>query len=227
MKKFTSISRPEAIEIYQDIIKNYKRLKKTAEFGQTEANYGVALSLYILSSEELIKAFVVLMHGFGVNVFQIKELNKVFHHHKTKHELSTLMELLVLVEAFFTATDKNTYSASINTGIKFIDETYKFLRGIQKAAKPLLEIEENLNWWSKADDYKNRGLYVDYRDELKTPNQITKEECESGKEKAEKLYERIRVVKITFEHQSTEEQKQIISDANKGITTYLKEQSNN
>ncbi|WP_430934003.1 AbiV family abortive infection protein [Saccharicrinis sp. 156] len=221
MKKFTSISRSEAIEIYPHIIKNYERLKKTADFAYTDANYGTALSLYILSSEELIKAFVIFLHSIGVNVLQAKELKGVFSQHKKKHELSQAVELIAFMESFILLTDKETYKPNVETGSEWLDKISGFVSGIGKIIEPISKFDKNAEWWDEADYYKNRGLYVDYCDDLKTPLQITKEQSSEGKEKAEKLFDRIRKIKIVFEKLPKQEQKQLIYDTNIGLVNYL------
>ncbi len=221
MKKITSISRSDAIAIYPHIIKNYERLKKTADFAYTYANYGTALSLYILSSEELIKAFVIFLHGIGVNVLQAKELKGIFSQHKKKHELSQALELIAFMESFILLTDKETYKPKVETGSEWLDMISGIVSGFGKIIEPISRLDKNTEWWDEADYYKNRGLYVDYSNGLKTPSQITKEQSTEGKEKAEKLFERIRRVKLVFEKQSEKEQKQLISDTNKGLVKYF------
>nr|WP_319399006.1 AbiV family abortive infection protein [uncultured Carboxylicivirga sp.] len=222
MKKFSSISRIEALEIYPRIIDNFNQLKKVAHFAYDDNNFGTAQSLYILSSEELIKSFVIYLHGVGGNVFQIKEIKGIFSDHKTKHEFSILLELLRIIEAVIIFSEED--SDIPKTGIKWIDKFMYYADKTSKAIQPLKNLDVNVEWWSNANTFKNRGFYVDYREQLLLPQDITEDECSLSKNIVSELYERITSIIDYFEKLPNGEKKTIIKLINQGLQKYQQEQ---
>ncbi|MBI9065331.1 MAG: hypothetical protein JEZ14_25330 [Marinilabiliaceae bacterium] len=77
------------------------------------------------------------------------------------------------------------------TGVGWLDSTLSVLDKASKALKPIMNLDKNLEWWEKADYYKNRGLYVDFKDHLLLPEDITEGECDLSREIVKKLLERI------------------------------------
>lgn len=79
MKKFIDLNPNESkgLDIY--LFNNAKKLKENAILiANKNKSYSSATSLLILSSEEIIKAILVLLHSKGYNVYQLKDAKKFF-----------------------------------------------------------------------------------------------------------------------------------------------------
>ena len=92
MKGFLNLSNEEYMAVSPTLFNNANVLITTAEDTSLKGNYGVACSLMILGTEELVKALIVFLKGYGVKVFK-----EVFHKHKTKHETALLIKAIATI----------------------------------------------------------------------------------------------------------------------------------
>lgn len=214
MKRFNSISRNEALSIYDELIENSKVLLKSGKLLSEQNFHGVATSITILGGEELIKGALLYFHGIGINILRIKDLKSVFKNHLPKHEAAKLSELLKIFESFIRLEEMEvkTYSTKkwLNDIMLILDQTRVFL-------EPIADMSENLDWWGEADKLKNRGLYVDYYDELLTPNQITLEQFNKTANIMKELSNRFRLIKVFMEKAEREERNELVQQINKGL----------
>lgn len=214
MKKFNSLTRKEALDIYNELVENSEVLIKSANLLSEQEYFGVATSLTILGAEELIKGSVLYFHGMGINILRIKELNGVFKNHVPKHEAGKLSEVLKIFESFMKLEDmeNKTYAKKkwLNDILEFLDKAIVFL-------EPIAEMAENLEWWGEADRLKNRGLYVDYYDELLTPNQITQSQFDQAKTIAKELLNRFRLIRVFMEKANEKDLKEFVGQVNQGL----------
>lgn len=214
MKGFLNLSNEECLEVSSTLFTNANVLISTAEDASLKGNYGVACSLTILGTEELVKALVILLKGYGVKVFRIKEFREVFHKHKTKHETALLIKaiatLLQILDVF--ETKKITQKQAQKHWISNV------ISGLKKGLKVvifLVEFGDDVLWWGKANDIKNNGFYVGYRDTLLLPQSITKETYQEVKRKSEKVKTHIRIFELLLKREKNP--REIVEILNEGI----------
>lgn len=167
-------------------LENSKSLSKIADKAAQENEFGIACSLKILAAEESIKACSLITMHYSKDV-EVKDLNKIFIDHKTKHEIlsdtSTIInavndvsttEFAVLDYIFetlekFPTSDKNKIDEFFNA----FSENFDWVRKVKNSD---LKAEESKKYWQKANLQKNRGFYVDYGEtKWYTPKDFTKE----------------------------------------------------
>lgn len=219
MKGFLNLTRMECIAIAPELFKNADVLIDTAVDASQKGNHGVACSLTILGTEELVKAFVIFLNGIGVNVFKIKELRKVFKDHIVKHETAILINVFNTISIIVSQFEEKAKYKS-NTGNKWGD---LILSGLRKGLDILGQVADFgsvVLWWENANDLKNNGLYVGYRDTLLLPKNITEEIFLKVKEQSDKVRSQIRLIKILAK--KNESKTEIVTLLNEGLALYEK-----
>jgi len=166
MKRFIDLSPTESKGVDDQIFKNGIELNKSAKIIANSKNYGLATSLLILSSEEVIKAILVLLHSNDCMVYELKESKEFFKFHKIRHKIAQLIEVNETILEI-----KKDWAKSSKTF--FI---IKSILQLTTKKHPILESNKRVNKLTSFNDLKNIGLYVDFRNDIVTPEMITKNE---------------------------------------------------
>lgn len=190
-KNFINISRQECLQCYSELLVNSERHFKAAEQLADTEEYGIAISLRVLGSEELVKALIIYLDGSGLRIRQVNGVKKFFTDHKTRHFISSifmimtsiikpmfemierLKELLHVPEA---RTNMNEFENALLSSDKEKANQISKDWGETKGKAIADRMSEQLDFWVAADEYKMKGFYVDYRDTLISPGQLTKAE---------------------------------------------------
>ncbi len=171
---------------------NFKKLFTASKQASVLRNYGLACSLNILASEELIKSFVLHLKYLHPNIPFVNS-DKLFLNHKYKHDeirnfLKSTHGNLELLN-FNILDDKETFLASLPSDK--VDEFKKECKDIERVKKRTeyirtfeIELDEIFTWLDQANNEKNLGLYVDYDKKNKqwnSPNDFSKEKFNKEK----------------------------------------------
>lgn len=167
-KSFLTLSPSESINLDRIVYLNANSLKRDAILiAEKNHSYNTAISLMILSIEEMIKAIFILLHSKEYDVYKIKQAKKIFNDHKTRHNYANLINAGSGISELIIICEK-------------INENSKKYKEQQK--KPLKEREteqllENLNSFIRFiclifsaekiesfNDKKNFGFYIDLDD---------------------------------------------------------------
>jgi|SRR6056297_1964960 len=169
MKKFINLSPEESTDLDKVIYKNAIQLKKDSKIlAKQNTSYGTAVSLLILSSEEIIKAILVLLHSKNYDVYKLQSSRKFFLDHKIRHNIAQIIELgNGFLEAFEKLKEEKPKVKS------FKKKSYlSSLLILIKASQPLLQSKNRIEEMQNFNSLKNEGLYVDYLDGIKIPKEI-------------------------------------------------------
>lgn len=216
-----NVSNNECENIYHVISKNGADLLKVSKLSADIGRHGIALSLLILGAEEYVKAIVLLLKANGVRVFDVPEIRQVFRDHKKKHEVATFIEIANIIEPLIKLTNWNE-KRKRRKQLPFWEKFSQNLKDLSDALQPFQQISESYNWWEKADEYKKRGLYVDYNNKLQTPNDfIVKDYIQAGNV-VKRLIRSYRIMNIIFNRLPNNVQKELVVTFNSGIKLYNK-----
>ena len=200
MSNFINITPQKSKIIHNVIYKNALKLYKDAlVVANTNKSYSTANSLVILSSEEAIKAILVLLHSEGYNVYKIVDAKKFFSDHKIRHQLAQLIEI---TSGFFESVQKYENRDSIKLfKIKneFLDSLINGFVEVVKAAKPIVESTKRINKLEDFNIKKNNGLYVGYKDKLIVPKlEITETDYLEAKDIVERIFKAYKTLGILY-----------------------------
>lgn len=190
-KTFFEISKQECLFLYHELVANCERHFRIAQLLADNDEYGTAISHRVLGAEELVKAMIIYFDGIGLNLRRVSGISKLFRDHKTRHAITfnfvlmatTLKPMLEIVErirVYLHFPDSRINLNELENAIILNDQNI-----VEQTAKLFGEtlvskIENQLDFWFAADDYKMKGFYVDFKTTLQSPGQISKLEYKNA-----------------------------------------------
>jgi AbiV family abortive infection protein len=150
--------------------------KKAAETASETGQYGIPVSLLILSTEQSISGILIYAQHFGFKLKDIPRIHLFFSDHIIKHRLAILISVVYSsMKIMMETVEKSRDQISGRIKITGYEET--FVREAKKEAFALFRtLPEMFDWWDNANLQKNRGFYVDYSNSIETPMQVTENE---------------------------------------------------
>lgn len=174
---FNSLDETELKEGFNSVLHNANAHFQSAQILANNKLFGIAVSHLILATEEAVKAF-----HFWAKMLLPKEdidITGVFSSHPTKHQSAVDI-------ADFIAKLQLEYRAIATEQILQCPDFSEQQKNIVAKDKILVDLKFNelksekvRNWWRQANSIKNKGFYVDYKDEnWVKPDDIDKKEYE-------------------------------------------------
>lgn len=200
MNTFINLSAQKSKGIDYNIYKNARQLRKDALLiSENNKSFSSATSLLILSSEEVIKSILVLLHSQGYKTYLIKDSKKFFKDHRIRHQMAQLIELSIGLLESFDKKESNEPVSLIKTKSDFWNRLLNGLFEIALASKPLENSVERIKILTEFDNKKNQGFYVDFRDRLLIPQiEITKTDFIETKIVVDRIFRFYKGLKILF-----------------------------
>ncbi len=178
-KGFQNISQKECFMVHYKILESAEQAWNSANTLADSGNYGGATSYAIISLEEQIKGMVLLIDSHGFRFRQVKGMDALFENHTVRYIIS----YYIFVMAVF-GEDLLRFIYRIRDypdQMKELAQQYKTDKNfIEKKAgwylsRKIIQLSQELEWFSKIDLFRQDGFYSDYDDTLKTPIIITRE----------------------------------------------------
>ncbi|WP_299122068.1 AbiV family abortive infection protein [uncultured Tenacibaculum sp.] len=200
IKKFPNLTPEESKSFDKLIYKNALQLKKDAiSIASIRKSYSSATSLLILSSEEVIKSILVLLHAEGYNVYKLKETHKFFFDHKIRHHIAQLIEMGSGIIKSMIRYDEQEPTKLLKTKIKWLDNFVNGTIDIINAARPIIDANDRIKKLQKFNELKNKGLYVDYKNNIILPqNEITENTYKETLKITENIFSFYKGLRILF-----------------------------
>lgn len=198
-KTFFDLTPDESEGMNEVIFKNARQLRKDALLiAAKNKSYSSATSLLVLSSEEVIKAILVLLHSEGYKVYQISDARKFFFDHQIRHQLAQLMELsagfIESIEKYSTQKEvrlfkiKNDFWGGLINGVT----------NVIISSLPAIQSSRRVKHLENFNTNKNNGFYVGYKDKLIVPQKKINEtyfrETEDIVERIFRVYKILRIL---------------------------------
>jgi AbiV family abortive infection protein len=202
MNTFINLSAIQSKGFDEAIFKNAKQLKKDALLiAANNKSYSSATSLLVLSSEEVIKAILVLLHSQEYKVYQIKDAKKFFIDHKVRHEIATILEFLNGIAAGLMTIDqkKEVLEVASSNNDSFLTKLKNGLNSVKDFLEPISNSLERIKAVQEFDALKNKGLYVDYKDQLIIPQTAIKQYTfRKTKDSVDQIFKHYKIIKLLF-----------------------------
>ena len=162
---------------------------KMSEYAFENINAGIAVSHQILAAEELIKSLFLLIAFSNDNLINNDEMKEMFKNHSFKHRKIKNI-LYSLINKQIDDFDKNMINYIVNPQemkCKYQNIIYSFFKTFQLDTLSHDDFDEIDKLLTNANDYKNKGFYVDYRNKWVYPWHTTEDEYISYKLLTNKL----------------------------------------
>lgn len=179
-KSFITIPQSECITAYKDILNNSDKLWDSAKALSGDQHYGYAISMHIISIEELVKALLVFFDGNGFEFRKIKGINIFFKNHQIRYVISYLMFIMSIfgeeIKKFILKIKEEPgMMMSIHQEMK-ADENYFEKKLKYYFFRKLVLLKKEFHWFSTIDKLRQNGLYFDFDKENNNPLNISAEE---------------------------------------------------
>lgn len=190
-QNFLNLPREECLNISKDIFDSAEKHFKNAAHLYSVQSFGAGISLLVLGSEELVKGMLLYLNSLGLQLRNIPGIQKFFKDHKTRH--STVFMCVVM-----TFNMRQTHKMALRFhDIQHNSEKHgrlkgwdRFLLNKDKEEKDQLlkhwmerkghnffqKIMSQMDFWLDANDAKNKGFYVDYKNGVTSPLHVTEQE---------------------------------------------------
>ncbi|HJV19176.1 MAG TPA: AbiV family abortive infection protein [Sediminibacterium sp.] len=153
------------------------------ESGRTLAekgDFGCATSLAIVSLEEQIKALLLLVDGQGFQFRKIKGMHAFFQNHSIRYIIAYyIFVMAVFGEDFFRFIYRlrdNPDHMKEMVSLYQTDKEVMHKKMDRYMMRKIIQLSNEMEWFSRIDIFRQDGFYSDYDVELKTPLIITKEQ---------------------------------------------------
>lgn len=168
----------ECLEIYPAVMKNGDEFFRTADLLAEKNYFGKAITHLILGAEECIKGLCLLLEGHDFELRKIKEVHGIFKHHLPRHSII-----------------RDTYSVWMVVrhiyAIKNTPSRRNILQNLLQAVITIFPAMGNYEWWQKADQLKQRGLYTDFKGSVQQPSDLSSEEYEEALRRTKPVFKEV------------------------------------
>lgn len=148
-------------------LQNARRHLRAAEVLSKKKLYGPASTLVVLSIEELAKSWMLMLHSMGLK-FPPELLSEVLSKHGARHAITFGAVFVFMIRYLVSRTTRRVQKRHRVKGypphlrdewVAELTREFQSLASRSPKDEPVLAV---LEWIGKANETKNRGLYVDF-----------------------------------------------------------------
>lgn len=197
---FLTISLNECRKVYPVVKENAERHFRCAEILAAEKQFSNAIAHLILGSEELLKALALLLESEGFELRKAEGYKKLFSNHRVRH--SILKEFYSVILFVKKITDLIEDKKKRHWFMQLLHIGITSLEGISEAI-------ENHEWWNNADFLKQSCFYVDYANEVLSPDKFNEEDFNKASKWVGAVRTDVRIIIIGFKKFSEAEKRDL------------------
>lgn len=181
IRKLDQITIDECLIVYQPIQENAVNHFAIADLLAKNEQYGSAITHSILGAEEMTKAVIIFLNGNKINLQSIRGYKGLIQSHLPRHTFANIIGMMAtMIEPMLTIFKHFKMDNCDSEGlVKSTLDNYD-----QKLEKDI----NDLDFWFKADIMKNKGLYVDFKNQIIKPQDLTKDDFDSTMKSCLKHY---------------------------------------
>lgn len=189
---FLTLSKQESIQEYKSLLNNCDEKWSICEDHINKGQYNLAVSMAIISTEELVKSMIVFSNTLGFEFGRSKEMERFFRDHSIR---------FLVALGLFALNDLWQDMAKIlmhlikepNTIERWKEEMNNFDGFMEQKLKPYLEKKAEIyriefEWFSKLEALRQDGFYYDYNEVIQNASSFSQEA------KCKDVYEKLKIV---------------------------------
>lgn len=170
-----NITKDVCREVYPHILKNSEDNWNAGKLLARHHLYGQALSLVLISIEELIKGTIVEMDGVGFELRSSRGFKRFFKEHGIRYYIAfILLGIYVFAEDLVKELEKMIKDPNYLKKIESLIEDKDLI--LSKADDYMLEkamiMEMELPFFTSLEKHRQRGFYCDYESGLRSPDHV-------------------------------------------------------
>src|ERR1700740_1463679 len=187
---FFSVPRERVLEHYPSIILNSDAQYNAGIAINESGQPGIAIPHLLMSTEELIKALIIVLDAKGFKFREIKGMDLFLKNHEIRFFLSSIIfavslfgdDLIKSLEALRKEPSKAVEIASVLKDPISRERKLKWYM-----LRKFFIIRKEVKWFSKAEVFRQNGNYVDMNGDLISPLNISQKEFNETKVRIDKV----------------------------------------
>lgn len=187
---FFNVPREKLIHYYPEIVENSKSQFEAADSLAADSKYGMGASHLLISTEEMIKALIVVMDAKGFDLRRVKGMDIFFRNHEVRFFIGYLTFIISLfaddgMKILNDLRDDPKRTKELATLLENKAEMMKKMQGY--LLRKLVTIKKELAWFSKAEEFRQNGFYVDAKGNLVSPLLFSEEDYNQTRQRIERV----------------------------------------
>ncbi len=198
---FFNVKRELLLHYYPEIATNSTAQFKSADSLASIGSYGMGMSHLLISTEEMIKALVVVLDAKGFDLRKIKGMDIFFRNHEIRFFIGFITFVVTLFGEDlikFLEEMKNTPSRTNELSSLLKDKPKMMGKLKWYFLRKIIIIRNELEWFSKAEAFRQNGFYVDSKGSLISPLLYTEEDYNETKNRISKVNKTIQYIIDAF-----------------------------
>lgn len=220
-RTFLNISAAECKKAYIALLDNAQEHLSSAKLLAEKKKYGHAVTLIVLSTEEMVKAVILYFDSYEMGIRKVKGAKRFFSEHKIRHFFALMFQIMTSairpLLAVFNKLKEELHNPEVEIELTGEIENAIFEKDQEKIKKAYSYLNDVMDWWEEADKHKQKGLYVDYKNGLITPREFVKGDYDKALFVAEMFHTDSVLMINHFEKQPEEEKIQVVKDSREKI----------
>ncbi|HYF69067.1 MAG TPA: AbiV family abortive infection protein [Ohtaekwangia sp.] len=177
-KGFLHLSKKNSLAAFKAVLQNSDLKWNTAAKVAKTKDYGTAISIAVASVEEVVKALIIAMNGYGFEFRKAPSMQRFFKNHQIRYVVAYAMFLVNVfsqeLKELFLKINSNPVDG-IDWMNRIIANDPREIFKIQAYARLKFRlIKKEFQWFEKVDTFRQEGMYSDFDDGIKSPVSITK-----------------------------------------------------
>lgn len=195
---FFSIPPAKLIKLYPEIIKNSDLQYQTAIEIADNGKPGIAIPHLLISTEELIKALVVVLDAKGFKFRSIPGMEVFFKNHEIRFFLSSIIFVFTIFgDDFkkFMGENRSDFTRAKGLLNGYKNNEPDTINSIKRyLLRKFIIIREEIKWFSQAEIFRQNGFYVDMKGNLISPLNISQNQFEEAKRRINRVNKAIKYI---------------------------------
>jgi len=212
-KNFAELSKEECSQAYKLFIDTAERRWQDGINLAYKGSYGYAISTLFTSIEDHIKSLVIFLDGKGFRFRNMKEVECFFEDHQIRYIIAFAMFGMSIagdeLKKFILRIREKPDEAKILYNEMKTTEDYFEKKLLFYFKRKMVVLRNEFAWFSKAEIFKQAGMYCDFKDMFASPLNVGKEEYKEVFKRLERVKEVVKFMVAGFESTDNSVQKEI------------------
>jgi AbiV family abortive infection protein len=179
-KNFTTLTTKECLLAAEGVLENSEKKWEISTLLAANGKYGEASTMAMVSIEEMVKSIILLIDARGFRLRKIKGMSMMFRNHKIRYLIAYMMFVVDVVSQELKKLMIDIMEGRVDANElmeKLEKKDSHFVKKInQYGLMKFRSLRQEFVWFSKAEIFRQEGLYCDFIDKFKSPIKVSETE---------------------------------------------------
>jgi AbiV family abortive infection protein len=176
-KNIMTLSKAEKLKVATELFSNANK-KRSSSIKVLNDDKASAVSLQILSMEEDIKGLILVLDYYGFPLLkEVKDVHNIFKNHKLRYITGLILSVTNLILDDLKQLNKMTRDTNRLKRYQ-IDSDFLLNDFVRYSVNRIATIKKEVDLFSRMEKIRQKAMYVDFRDEISSPQNISEKDFE-------------------------------------------------